>query len=52
LRLASFPFGRLRLIAGIGAAGRDLFVVPAGIPHQFQVAGWDSSVYLLIKVRR
>jgi mannose-6-phosphate isomerase-like protein (cupin superfamily) len=30
----------------------DLLMVPAGIPHQFQVAGGDSVVYLTIKVRR
>lgn len=28
----------------------DLFVVPAGIPHQFQVARGDSVRYLTIKV--
>jgi mannose-6-phosphate isomerase-like protein (cupin superfamily) len=30
----------------------DLLVVPAGIPHQFQVVRGDSVVYLTIKVQR
>lgn len=30
----------------------DLLVVPAGIPHQYRIAGGDSVVYLTIKVRR
>ena len=33
------------------AAG-DLVIVPAGIPHQYQVAPGDSVVYLTIKVAR
>ena len=33
------------------AAG-DFFVVPAGVPHQFQVARGDSIRYLTIKVAR
>jgi mannose-6-phosphate isomerase-like protein (cupin superfamily) len=33
------------------AAG-DFFVVPAGVPHQFQIAAGDSIRYLTIKVAR
>jgi mannose-6-phosphate isomerase-like protein (cupin superfamily) len=33
------------------AAG-DLFVVPAGVPHQFQVARGDSVRYLTLKVQQ
>jgi hypothetical protein len=30
----------------------DLLIVPAGVPHQYQVAPRDSVVYLTIKVAR
>ena len=30
----------------------DLFVVPAGVPHQFQLQAGDTIRYLTIKVRR
>jgi hypothetical protein len=33
-------------------AGGDLFVVPAGVAHQFQVARGDSIRYLTLKVRQ
>jgi len=37
---------RQRLVAG------DMMIVPAGTPHQFEVAPGESVTYLVVKVRR
>ena len=38
--------------AARSVAAGDFFVVPAGVPHQFQIAHGDSIRYLTIKVAR